>query len=132
MQTTQQFIDGCLAYYAANDIRPLDPNEGVWHRAHHPVPHHAGGTETVWLLKEHHAIHGVLQSEEVGHPSLFGWEKQELLHGHFVTDWFELNDLFAVWRSRLARIAANCLHASKTKGGKSAHAIKAALTRHHG
>ena len=128
--TTQEFIDAIEAHYRANDIRPLDPNEGVWHRAHHPLPRSMGGTQTRWLLAEHHSIHGILQSEEFGHPAIFGWEKEALSH-HFCPDWFALNDLFDVWRSRLARLAAKALHSRKLATGKSAAATKAAICRHH-
>jgi hypothetical protein len=32
----------------------------------------------VLLLKEHHAVQGVLQSEEFGHPCIYGWENPHL------------------------------------------------------
>lgn len=129
MQSTQEFIEGVLAYYAAHDICPLDPNEGTWHKAHHPIPRHQGGRKTVWLLKEHHAIHGILQSEECGHPSIFGWELQEVLQGHLVAGWFELMDGFKKWRSELARLAASCLHQEKTRNGRSRAAVRASHCR---
>jgi hypothetical protein len=33
-----------------------------------------GGSKTILLLKEHHAVQGVLQSEGWGRPCLWGWE----------------------------------------------------------
>ncbi|MDC0303022.1 hypothetical protein OAL13_00195 [bacterium] len=133
MQSTQQFIDGVLAYYQEADIQLGDLGEGLVDRAHHPQPRHLGGTETVRLLRQHHAIHNVLQSVETGTCCCFGaWEREAITNGHFVTGWFDLLDALDRVRSQGAREAALALHSRKTKAGKSAHAIKAALTRHHG
>ena len=132
MQTTQQFIDGCLAYYRENDVDLNDPDNGPIDKAHHPIPRHRGGRLVVSLQRHHHAIHNVLQSNEVGTPCVFHWEKQAILQGPFVAGWFDLLDDFDRWRSQHAREAAKALHSRKTKAGKSAHAIKAALIRHHG
>lgn len=60
----RDYVSGVLFYYQQNDIQPGDPNEGIWEEAHYPEPKRLGGTETVWLLKQHHAVQGVLQSEE--------------------------------------------------------------------
>lgn len=58
------YVENLLKYYQENDIRLGDPNEGEWEDAHYPVPKRLGGCQTVALLREHHAIQGVLQSEE--------------------------------------------------------------------
>lgn len=60
----RDYVSGVLSFYRENDIQPGDPNEGAWEEAHYPKPKRLGGTETIWLLKEHHAVQGVLQSEE--------------------------------------------------------------------
>jgi hypothetical protein len=78
--TTNQhtWVYGCYAYYLENQIEPGNPEDGVWEAAHWPVPKHKGGTKTILLLKEHHAVHGVLQSEEWQHPCIYGWEADYL------------------------------------------------------
>jgi len=42
------------------------------------VPKCKGGEVTIKLLKHHHAIQGVLQSEEYQHPCIYGWEANYL------------------------------------------------------
>lgn len=69
-----EWVYGCYAYYLENYIEPGNPEDGEWHDCHWPVPKCLGGTKTILLLKEHHAVHGVLQSEEWGHPCIWGWE----------------------------------------------------------
>ena len=73
------------------DIRPGDPNEGEWHDAHYPTPRRLGGQETVALLSEHHAVQGVLQSEEFGCLCFHSWERKHLPK--------ELLPLWHKWRS---------------------------------
>jgi hypothetical protein len=80
-----EWVYGCYAYYLENYIEPGNPEDGEWHDAHWPVPGCLGGTKTILLLKEHHAVQGVLQSEEWGRKCLYGcWEK-ECLTG----DWLD-------------------------------------------
>ena len=74
----RDYVSSVLFYYAENDIRPGDPNEGIWDDAHYPVPKCLGGTETIWLLREHHAVQGVLQSEEYRTPCVAWWERAYL------------------------------------------------------
>ena len=82
------------------------------------------------LLRHHHAVHNVLQSLETGTCCVFGaWEREAITNGPFVAGYFELLDAIDRIRSQGAREAALALHSRKTK---SAHAIKAALIRHHG
>jgi hypothetical protein len=73
-----EWVYGCYAYYLENYIEPGNPEDGVWEAAHWPVPQCLGGTKTILLLKQHHAVQGVLQSEEWQHPCVFGWEKAYL------------------------------------------------------
>ena len=78
--TTNQhtWVYGCYAYYLENYIEPGNPEDGDWHAAHWPVPASKGGSKTILLLKEHHAVHGVLQSEEWGHKCIWLWERDYL------------------------------------------------------
>jgi len=72
------FVAGCLAYYAENYYEPGNPEDGEWHDCHYPVPERLGGTETIKLLVQHHAIQGVLQSDEYQYPCVWGWEDKYL------------------------------------------------------
>ncbi len=58
------YVEKILRYYRENDIQQGDPNEGKWEEAHYPLPSRLGGQTVVLLLREHHAVQGVLQSEE--------------------------------------------------------------------
>jgi len=69
------YVEKVLNHYKMTDIQQGDPNEGVWHRAHYPQPRHLGSLE-ILLLEQHHAVQGVLQSEEQQHPCIFGWERK--------------------------------------------------------
>lgn len=91
----RDYVSGVLFYYQQNDIQPGDPNEGAWHEAHYPTPKCLGGTETIWLLKEHHAIQGVLQSEEFGCMCFAMWERDYLPEGLL-----RLHDDWRGWNSR--------------------------------
>lgn len=73
-----EFVAGCIAWYEESYLQPGNPEDGIWESAHYPVPKCLGGTETILLLKEHHAVQGVLQSEEYQHPCIYGWERQHL------------------------------------------------------
>ena len=78
MLTQQEWVEGCYAYYAENAYEPGNPEDGEWEDAHYPVPKCKGGEVTIKLLKQHHAIQGVLQSEEYQHPCIWGWEANYL------------------------------------------------------
>jgi hypothetical protein len=78
MLTQQEWVEGCYAYYAENYIEPGNPEDGEWEDAHYPVPKCEGGKVTIKLLKQHHAVHGVLQSEEYQRPCIWGWEANYL------------------------------------------------------
>jgi hypothetical protein len=73
LMSQEEFVTRVLNHYKTNDIIPGDPNEGRWQECHFPVPRSLGGTDTVLLLRDHHAVQGVLQSEEFEtlctHPS---------------------------------------------------------------
>ena len=68
------FVRECYNYYAKNYYEPGNPEDGEWQDCHYPVPKCLGGTTTILLLKHHHAIHGILQSEEYEYPCIFNWE----------------------------------------------------------
>lgn len=91
------YVKNVLKYYEDNDIQPGDPNEGVWHQAHFPLPK-CLGSQTVLLLREHHAVQGVLQSEEFQTPCIWNWEKD------YLDGW--LLERFHYWRSELSKKAA--------------------------
>lgn len=78
MITQQEFVEGCLSYYAENYYQQGNPEDGQWDICHYPVPKCKGGTETVLLLRQHHAIQGLLQSEEFEHPCIGFWEQKYL------------------------------------------------------
>jgi hypothetical protein len=69
-----EWVAGCLAWYREADLVPGNPEDGVWEACHYPVPKCLGGMETVLLLKEHHAVQGVLQSEEYQRRCIRSWE----------------------------------------------------------
>ncbi len=73
-----QFVEDCHLEYAALGLEPGNPVDGEWNRAHHPSPKCAGGKMEVWLLKKHHATHGVMQSDCYDRCCLFAWEFEYL------------------------------------------------------
>lgn len=83
-------------------LTPGDETQGVWNLAHYPLPN-SQGNQVITLLVEHHAIQGVLQSEEMGTDCIWGWE------GKFLKG--ELLALFKKWMSfkgrRVGRTNAN-------------------------
>jgi hypothetical protein len=84
MITQREYVEGCLQWYKEADLQPGNPEDGTWEQCHYPIPKCLGGFEIILLLKEHHAVQGVLQSEEFNHPCIWGWEKryisEEFLH----------------------------------------------------
>lgn len=91
-----EWVYGCYAYYLENGYEPGNPEDGTWEAAHWPVPKCLGGTKTILLLKEHHAVQGVLQSEEWQHPCIWGWELDYLTG--------DLLGLYHKWRSEVGRL----------------------------
>lgn len=74
MLSQEQFVDACLRYYKHHNLEPGNPFHGEWEKAHYPIPRRLGGEKCVWLLKNHHAIQGVIQSEELGLCCVAWWE----------------------------------------------------------
>ncbi len=78
MLSQEQFVSACNRYYERKGLEPGNPFHGGWERAHYPIPNRLGGKKCVWLLKHHHAIHGVIQSEELGLCCVAWWEEDLL------------------------------------------------------
>ena len=115
--TQKEWVEGCLAYYRENDYEPGNPEDGEWQVCHYPVPKCLGGEETIHLLKEHHAVQGVLQSEEQNHPCVWGWERNHL-EG-------ELLALFNKWMTRKIRMVnASISSETRRKAGIKGQASK--------
>ena len=75
------------------------PEKG-WEKAHHPVPKRLKGTDIVWMKREHHAIHGVLQSEAFGVGCTSGLYSKLLANTEFA-------ELQEKWVSAHAKEATN-------------------------
>lgn len=91
------------------DIQQGDPNEGTWHLAHYPLPSHLGGQEKVALLAEHHAVQGVLQSEEFGVPCIWSWE------GKLIPKQYEA--LYKKWMAVKGQVMCNAIPLEKKREG---------------
>ena len=97
MISQHEFIESCLIKYRYQQIP-----EGVeWNDAHHPKPRCKNGIETVPLWKSDHAAPNVIQSEELGHPCIWGWEIEYL-----VGEYGYLVPYFHKWKSILGRQSA--------------------------
>ncbi len=72
------FVKRCQENYREMGLEPGNPRDGEWQKAHYPLPRALGGTAMIELLVEHHAIQGVLQSEELGTDCIWGWEAKFL------------------------------------------------------
>ena len=113
-----EWVYGCYQYYLENHIEPGNPEDGVWEQAHWPVPKCKGGSKTILLLKQHHAVHGVLQSEEWQWPCIYGWEKN-YLDG-------ELLQLFSKWYAQRGVIGGSRSRQNlKDKGVLEEHTSRA-------
>jgi hypothetical protein len=92
-----EFVRGAYAYYAENGYEPGNPEDGVWHDCHYPEPECLGGKQTIKLLREHHVIQGILQSEEYQWCCIFSWEIEYLPE--------EYHHLFYKWRRQIGSYA---------------------------
>ena len=79
MITQEEFVADCYLDYAVRGLEPGNVMYGDWNKCHFPVPKCLGGTEWIWLLEEHHAVQGVLQSLEYNHCCVRSWEKKFLV-----------------------------------------------------
>ena len=107
MITQQELVGGCLRYYSENWYERGNPEDGKWEMAHFPVPKCKGGTETILLLREHHAVQGLLQSEEFNHPCIGFWEQKHLPE--------EYLPLLKKWRAVMRVLAIRGLWGDTTK-----------------
>ena len=78
MLSQEKFVAACFHFYKHCGFEPGNPFHGEWEKAHYPVPRRLGGGKCVWLLKNHHAIQGVIQSEEFNICCVAWWEKDYL------------------------------------------------------
>jgi len=123
MLSQKEFVEGCYNWYREADLQPGNPEDGDWDEAHYPVPKCKDGTETILLLKEHHAVQGVIQSEEMQHMCIFNWEKKYLT-GEYL-------ELFYKWKSEGMR-AAHARHTLEQKiliAEKTSESMKVAIER---
>lgn len=109
MFTQEDFIESCRSKYVWERI----PDGQVWHEAHYPTPDCKGGTQTVPLWESDHAAHNVIQSEEIGYPCVFGWEKTYL-----VEEYSHLLPLFNKWMRELRILAG------RNRGRKQSREVK--------
>jgi hypothetical protein len=96
MLSQKEFVENCYNWYREADLQPGNPEDGVWDAAHYPIPSCKDGTETILLLREHHAIQGVIQSEELQWKCLWGWE-EKYLTGEYL-------ELYNKWKSEGSRL----------------------------
>ena len=96
MLSQKEFVENCYNWYREADLQPGNPEDGNWDAAHYPIPSCKDGTETILLLREHHAIQGVIQSEELQWKCLWGWE-EKYLTGEYL-------ELYKKWKSEGSRL----------------------------
>lgn len=115
-----EFVAKCYADYAELGLEPGNPDDGEWQDAHYPKPN-PEGDKTILLLYSDHQQQGLYQSEESGRICFFpGDVKKFLIHGPFVSNWFELWDLYDKWvGERLKKV-----HDKKDEIGRSLTAMK--------
>jgi hypothetical protein len=97
MITQKEFIDQCQIKYRFEIL----PEGECWEDAHYPVPLCKLGEDTIPLWKSDHAAHNVIQSEEIGHPCVFGWELRYL-----TGEYSHLVPYFHKWKQILCGLAA--------------------------
>lgn len=114
-----EFVRYCQSLYEQMRLEPGNPMHGDWQEAHYPTPKCLGGTEVIWLLREHHAVQGVLQSLEYGVAAVFGWEK-----AHLKGEWAYLLPHFIHVCGERSRKNNAAIHSEKTEGGKSALGVE--------
>lgn len=116
----EEFINSCYNWYRESDLEPGNPEDGIWHQCHYPIAKCLGGTEWVWLLKEHHAIQGTLQSLECDHCCLGGWEKEYL-----TGDWAYLLPIFIRACSIRGKKSMDKIHSKRDEEGRSLFGLQA-------
>jgi len=118
-----EWIEHCQIKYRWESL----PEGEHWEDAHYPIPECRNGTETVRLWSRDHAVHGVLQSEDLNHPCLHGFRThtdRQLISTHYP----EYLDLYDKWRFNLSSLSgkrgAEKTHAEKDELGRSVQGVK--------
>ena len=62
LEDLEGYVQDCYLKYSVAGIEVGDPLY-EWDNAHHPKSEKLGGATTVPLMRKHHAVHGVIQSE---------------------------------------------------------------------
>ena len=83
-----EWIEQCKVKYRWEIL----PEREHWEDAHYPTPVCLGGTETVKLWSRDHAVHGVLQGQNLGYPCLHGYRcnSDKSLIERFYPEYLEL------------------------------------------
>jgi len=91
MKTCQhEWIEQCLIKYRFESL----PEGEHWEDAHYPLPECLGGIETVRLWSRDHAVHGVLQSEDLNQVCFHGYRRKvdrALIEEHY-SEYLEMCD----------------------------------------
>ena len=102
---SEKYLKEVLSFYKKESIIPGDPEEGVWEEAHIGLPKHLGGLETVLLLKQHHYVHDIYQSEDNETLCFYAANVKNFLYGEgfLCLNWFNLVDLYEKWAGHRGR-----------------------------
>ena len=111
----ENFVRDCYLDYAAAGIEVGDPLY-EWDDAHHPLSEKLGGITKVYLIRRDHAIHGVIQSEVLQYPCIWGWERPHLPE--------EYLDLYDKWKKRLCVIGGTAGGNKSSQEGKGIHSVE--------
>lgn len=112
-----EWIEHCQIKYRWESL----PEGEHWEDAHYPIPECRNGTETVKLWSRDHAVHGVLQSIDLGYPCLHGYRcnTDRML---IETNYPEYLDLFDQELFKLRQLAGRVGGKVTTESGKLAEA----------
>ncbi len=114
-----EWIEQCLIKYR---FEPLPEGEH-WEEAHYPVPRSRGGTNTVMLWSRDHAVHGILQSEDLDAVCLHGYRRHtdRLLIENNYSEYLPLYDKwYKEHKSRAGKIGGTKVsREAKSRGGKN-------------
>jgi len=114
-----EWVKQCQVKYRYEVI----PEGEHWEDAHYPVPVCENGTETVKLWSRDHAVHGVLQSEDLDRPCIHGYRAHSdrtLTETHY-PEYLELYDKwYREHKSRAGRIGGTRVsREDKSRGGRN-------------
>ena len=117
LERLEDFVFECLLQYSEQGI--INDLSQEWHECHNPKPKCLGGNKITQLLIQHHAIHGIYQSEAFDYPCIWGWERKYLVEPEHI-------ELFEKWMREKSRMGGTELIAEKNEQGQSVNAVKAA------